>query len=255
MEATIYQQQHIITHYEVDVTGTLTPAMLMNIVLMVSEGQTEVLGVGEAYLAEQSLGWVVTQYKIAIERMPKVGENVTVATRATEYNRYFAFREFWLTDQDGVELVHVDSIWVVMDRQTRKMVSIPDDIIAPFDSKEVKLTPRLGRPKHLNDDEQLMEKRYRVRYFDIDQNGHVNNAHYFDWLLDALPMSFLSRHQLVALNIRFENEVQYHQDVVSQAALVTDNQEPIITKHRIQLADGGVATEAECHWKPVGNTL
>lgn len=255
MGASVYKQEHIITHYEVDVTSNMTPAMLMNVVLMVSEGQTEALGVGEEYLAKQSLGWVVTQYKMAIDRMPKVGEKVTVATRATSYNRYFAFREFWLTDATGKECVHVDSIWVVMDRNTRKMISIPEDVIAPFDAEVVKMIPRLGRPMRLAADEQLMEKQYRVRYFDIDQNGHVNNAHYFDWLLDALPMSFLSRHRLVALNIRFENEVQYHNDVISQAALVTDNQEPIITKHRIKMPDGEVATEAECHWQPVAKQI
>ncbi|WP_279403958.1 acyl-ACP thioesterase domain-containing protein [Secundilactobacillus kimchicus] len=43
MGASVYKQEHIITHYEVDVTSNLTPAMLMNVVLMVSEGQTEAL--------------------------------------------------------------------------------------------------------------------------------------------------------------------------------------------------------------------
>jgi len=140
-----------------------------------------------------------------------------------------------------------------MNHETRKIVTIPERIIAPSHSEKVKMIPRLSRPKKLTEADQLMTKQYRVRYFDIDGNGHVNNSRYFDWLLDALPMSFLTRHNLTSINIRFENEVQYHHIVTSEATLMTDIPDSIVTKHRITMENGDVATEAECHWEPIIN--
>lgn len=253
MGASTFSEQHHINFYETDVTNTVTPAMLVNMIILASEDQTNALGVGSDVVIKQGIGWVVTQYKIDITRLPKVDETITVSTRATCYNRYFAFREFWVHDATGNECVHVESIWVTMDHETRKIVSIPANIIGPFQSEEVKMIPRLLRPKRLTDDDQLFTKEYRVRYFDIDGNGHVNNSRYFDWLLDALPMSFLTRHDLTEINIRFENEVQYHHIVTSEASLMTDVTEPIVTKHRIKMENGDVATEAEFHWRPIMN--
>ncbi|GAX00910.1 acyl-[acyl-carrier-protein] thioesterase [Secundilactobacillus silagei] len=253
MGANIFSEKHQITFYETDVTNTVTPAMLVNMIILASEDQTDALGVGAESVAKLGIGWVVTQYKMDITRLPKVGETVKLSTQATCYNRYFAFREFWVHDSAGKECVHVESIWVTMNHETRKLVTIPEAVIAPFNSEEVKMIPRISRPKRLTDSDQLMTKKYQVRYFDIDGNGHVNNAHYFDWLLDALPMSFLTRHNLTGINIRFENEVQYHHMVTSEATLMTDVPETIMTKHRIVMENGEVATEAEFHWEPITN--
>lgn len=253
MGANIFSEKHQITFYETDVTNTVTPAMLINMIILASEDQTDALGVGAEEVAKFGIGWVVTQYKMDITRLPRQGETIKISTQATCYNRYFAFREFWVHDGDGQECVHIESIWVTMDHETRKIVTIPDNIIAPFNSEQVKMIPRLPRPKRLAETDQLMTKAYRVRYFDIDGNGHVNNSRYFDWLLDALPMSFLTRHNLTGINIRFENEVQYHHIVTSEATLMTDVSDAIVTKHRITMESGDVATEAEFHWEPIIN--
>lgn len=253
MGAKIFSEKHQITFYETDVTNTVTPAMLVNMIILASEDQTDSLGVGAKVVADLGIGWVVTQYKMDITRLPKQGETIEVSTQATCYNRYFAFREFWVHDSEGRECVHVESIWVTMNHETRKIVTIPNSIIAPSNSEQVKMIPRLSRPKKLTEKDQLMTKQYRVRYFDIDGNGHVNNSRYFDWLLDALPMSFLTRHNLTSINIRFENEVQYHHIVTSEATLMTDVPDSIVTKHRITRENGDVATEAECHWEPIIN--
>ena len=35
---------------------------------------------------------------------------------------------------------------------------------------------------------------YRVRFYDIDSNQHVNNAMYFNWIIDVLGYDFLTTH-------------------------------------------------------------
>lgn len=70
------------------------------------------------------------------------------------------------------------------------MQSIPLGLIEPFNAPVAKRIPRLKRPQKLDENGSIIKKNYQVRYFDLDANHHVNNARYFDWLLDPLGRVF-----------------------------------------------------------------
>mgnify|MGYP000688892819 FL=1 len=42
--------------------------------------------------------------------------------------------------------------------------------------------------------ENPIETLYRVRYFDLDMNGHVNNSKYLEWMLDVFDLDFLTKY-------------------------------------------------------------
>ncbi|NLR09946.1 MULTISPECIES: acyl-[acyl-carrier-protein] thioesterase [unclassified Levilactobacillus] len=222
-----FSEPHRVVYYEVDDTGHLTLAMLINLLVLVSEDQNAALKLTPAYIHSLGVGWVVTQYHLQVNRLPKIGDQVTLKTRATAFNKYFAYREYWLLDAQGEQLVYGEGIWVTMSYATRKIATIPPAIMAPYGTEPVKRLPRLPRPEHGEMTATSRMKPYTVRYFDIDENGHVNNAHYFDWMLDTLPADWLRHHQVVDVRIRFENEVKYgHQvtsEVVHSAAMTTQH--------------------------------
>lgn len=243
-----FELNHRVTYYEADPTGQVSPAMLINMVIEVSEAQSQSLGVGTDVVLQSGGGWVVTNYEIDIKKLPKQGDQVVLGTRATAYNRYFALREFWVRSLDGDEYAHISSMFVYMNLSTRKMVEIPEQIIAPFQSEQVKRIPRLTKPQQIDETDETTEKEYLVRYFDIDSNRHVNNAHYFDWMLDALSAEFLTTHQLTKMVIKFEQEVRYGETVQSQVTRPDQTQnDQLFTIHEISL-DGDVHAIANCWW-------
>lgn len=240
-----YQINHQVLYYEGDITNQMTMAMLLNVLVLASEGQSRFLGVGHEVLGQDDLGWVVTSYSIDVVRMPKVDENITITTEGTSYNRFFAFRKFWINDQAGNRIVQVQSIWVMINEKTRKLVSIPTEIVAAYESEAVKRIPRLPKPTTLA--EITEQKRYQVRYSDIDFNGHVNNAHYLEWVADTLPLTFLATHTPEHIDIRFENEVRYGEMIDSHLQLIK-NEEQTISRHEIK--DGEtVSANAEIKWR------
>ncbi|PWF99396.1 acyl-[acyl-carrier-protein] thioesterase [Levilactobacillus bambusae] len=250
--ADTFGEQHRIVYYEGDVTGHASLTSLINMMILASEDQSAHIGVGEDVVTSYGVGWVVTQYHIDIPRMPRVGELMTIKTRGTSYNKYFALREFWLVDEAGNECAHATSIWVTMSYATRKIVPIPADILAPYHSELVRQIPRLPRPEKLTADESIEQKDYRVRYNDIDHNGHVNNAHYFDWMTDVLPAEFLKAHEPVTVNIRFENEVQYGHVITSRVGTPVNADHHLKTVHDIQLGDQTSAI-ADIEWRLTAN--
>ncbi|MFD1123986.1 acyl-[acyl-carrier-protein] thioesterase [Lentilactobacillus raoultii] len=238
MPADQYSENHTIPFFEGDVTYRMTMPMLINILMLCSDHQNAKLGVAQQTLIDRyGVGWVVTQYSIKIKQLPRVDETVKITTRGTSYNRFFAYREFWIHDEQGNELVKVDSIWVLMDEKARKITEIPQDIIRPYRSEQVRRVPRLPRPKRIDDASQTTTKKYQVRASDIDFNGHVNNAHYLEWMTDVLPLNFLVAHTPRQIDIRFENEVKYGNWVTSTVLVESQDHDEVKTVHEIMSND------------------
>lgn len=247
MSAKTFSEDHRVVYYETNVTGVIGIGRLVDLMILVSGDQSDSLGVTDQRLSELGLGWVVTQHVMDITRQPRANEVVTISTKAQEYNRFFCYRDFWVTDQEGQQLVKMHSVFVLMDRTKRKIVRLPQEIIAPYESEYTKKIERLAAPQPVND--ATASKKYRVRFMDIDGNHHVNNVHYFDWMLDALPADFLLNHRLTKMNIQYRQEVYYGATVSSQVEL---DQDELITKHVITTEDEKNCN-AECHWEKISD--
>lgn len=242
----IYQETVTIPFYQTDFNGNLTLPALINYLIQASEQQAVNLGADSALLEKYNVGWVITQYEMTIKKMPKISDTITISTQATSYNKYFCYRDFWVHQNDQEACVHVKAVFVMMDFQTRKMVAVIPEIMAHFQSEQITKSQRFSKITKL-DPKMAKQKLYHVRYFDIDTNRHVNNVHYFEWLLDTLPADFLKQHQIKHVKIRYGHEVRYGQDVHSY--LVSDHQEnKIITRHKIT-TDHQDAADAEIIWQ------
>ncbi|MFC6201333.1 acyl-[acyl-carrier-protein] thioesterase [Lactiplantibacillus nangangensis] len=237
-QAKVFTEEHRLTYYECDRTGRATLSTLINIAILGSQDQSDDLGLTTDFVQQHGVGWVVTQYSINVTRMPHLDEVVTIAVRGSAYNPYFAFREFWIRDGAGNELAYITSIWVTMSQTTRRIVKIDPVLVAPYASEATKRIPRLPRPISFETTPTTISKPYQVRFFDIDPNRHVNNAHYFDWLLDTLPAEFLLTHDLKHVDVRYENEVKYGHTVIAEVNILpTDESQLVTTSHRIRLGD------------------
>lgn len=245
MTSSKYSEKYQIQLFEGNANGEISLAMMMNIMLAISEHQLDQLGISQQQLvANYHVGWVITQYHIEVKRAPKVGETIIASTQATGYNRFFCYRDFWIHDQARNELVSVKSTFVMMDIQTRKIIPVIKEIVAKFDLEPSKQIVRFPRIPHFDDTKTITSQDYRVRYFDIDSNGHVNNTRYFDWMQDVLGFDFLQKHSLKTADVRYEREVHYGDVVQSEVQKIAEN----ITLHRI-MNNGEIAAEAQFTWQ------
>ena len=126
------------------------------------------------------------------------------------------------------------------------MQSIPSALIEPFNAPIAKRIPRLKRPQKLDENAPVIKKDYRVRYFDLDANHHVNNARYFDWLLDPLGRDFLRENQIKSFNLQYLQEVRNGEIVESKVNKLQTNDEKV-TYHQIGVGEQNDAI-AEIEW-------
>lgn len=241
-----FEMPHQLTYYEESANGRPTLRALLSLGILVSEHQSSAAHVGEEVTGPRHLGWVVTEYSGHIsDHTPQNGEQIVLGCKALAYNRLLGEREFWLRSQEGVEYARFRGLFVMFDIQKRKMVSIPEDLVAPFKMPKMLRLPKIKRPAHFQEEPTTSSRRYQVRFFDIDLNRHVNNAVYSDWMMDPLGADFLMHHRLTDFAIRYEHEVRYGQEITSRFNRIDNS----TTVHQIQVGATQAAT-AQFRWAP-----
>ena len=162
---------------ECDETSTLALVPLINYLQDCSAFQTESLGVGIGYQRERGYAWAITAWRIEIERLPRLCDPIEIQTFCYDVKGMHARRNYAMYAADGTRLVAADGKYVIFDRETGKIMRIPD-------SEHVFLedTPRLDmgelEKKILLPGEYTATEPIVISEHHLDYNDHVNNAQY-----------------------------------------------------------------------------
>lgn len=226
-----------------DVNGYIKIPQLILLSLQVSGMQSIELGMSDMYILENyNLVWIITDYNMKIERLPVFDEKITIETYAKSHNRLFCYRAFNIKDEAGNTIIEMVATFVLMDRDTRKVHPVMSEITDAFDSEFSKTMLRGPRFKEL---EGGVEQEYRVRFYDLDMNGHVNNSKYLDWVFEVMGADFLTDHVPKKVHLKYVKEVLAGGLITSQY-----EQEGLKTQHQIT-SDGQINAQAEIEWEEV----
>jgi medium-chain acyl-[acyl-carrier-protein] hydrolase len=169
-------------------------------------------------LMARGYAWVLLKYEVdAAARLPGMDEEVIIETRHTPNDGFHTLRVFRVSSaaDESKTLVLAKTSWVLIDlasaRPVRAIQHIPEvfeDVIddLPIDPDFAgiqKLKERGGA---------ITETLFPVRFHDLDANGHVNNAVYFEWAFEATPLD-LTAWSAASMNAEFRISVKY-KDVV-----------------------------------------
>lgn len=226
-----------------DVNGFIKIPQLILLSLQVSGMQSIELGMSDMYILENyNLVWIITDYNMKIDRLPVFDEKITIETYAMSHNRLFCYRAFNIKDEAGDTIIEMVATFVLMDRDTRKVHPVMSEITDAFDSEFSKTMLRGPRFKEL---EGGVEQEYRVRFYDLDMNGHVNNSKYLDWVFEVMGADFLTQHVPKKVHLKYVKEVLAGGVITSQY-----EQEGLKTQHQIS-SDGHINAQAEIEWEEV----
>ena len=175
-----------IRYSETDETGALSLLGVINYLQDCSTFQSEDIGLGVEYLEEKKRAWLLSSWRIVIDRYPVLGERIKIGTWATSSKGIYGYRDFVIMDQGGNYLVRAESIWFFCD--TEKMVPVrvmPEDVAAYGNEEALDLgkAPR----KILIPEEYEEGIPVTIATHHLDTNHHMNNAHYVEAARECLP--------------------------------------------------------------------
>jgi acyl-ACP thioesterase len=213
MDELIYEKQHTLLMRDCDVHKRVKPSVILALFQDCSEALTEGWGVGLEYMLARGVIWVAARLECDIvSRLPEHTETVTVRGWATRCRSgIFPFR-YELIGAGGETLVTGCSMWVLSDLENHSMMSpnIPKITLPtpePDDAPRPHLSPILPakEPKHTS---------RRVRFSEVDINGHLTNTRYFDWMTDLADLEFHRTHPMTGLRIDYRRETFPDEEIV-----------------------------------------
>lgn len=231
-----FEKEYEVHYHNVDAKLQCKIESIVNYFTDVGTKQSEELGVGIEYLTERNLAWVFCKYDIHINRYPKYGEKIKVATNALGFKKFYASRLYEIFDEYGEKIVEAIGIFLLIDINKRRAIRIPLEQYEFYGIDEkAECDISISKLEKLN--EKMYSKEFKVRYSDIDSNKHVNNAKYVEWALEAIPIEILYNNNLVDLSVIFEKECSYG-DEIETICEIKDNEKQYIILHKIQNKEG-----------------
>ena len=249
MEPNIWHQNFTVRSYEVDCHSRLSIVSVFNFMQEAASQHAAALGVSIQQLLSENCTWLLSRLKIKMNAYPVWNDQLTVDTWPSGVQRLFALRDFELKDQNNHTVGAALSAWLVLDTVKKRPVRVSSfvDRLKPVEGDHIlpdqldKL-PGIENPTH--------ERKFRVRYGDLDINQHVNNASYVAWMLEGMPARVQNRMGMVELEINFLAESFLQDRVIARCGPQDSNQREY--KHSlIREEDGQELVRARTVWSPL----
>lgn len=174
---------------------------------------------GHSYedLIRQGAIWVLGRQKLLMTGWPSWGDEITVRTWIRPIDGLFIHRDYEILS-GGRKLGEGVASWLTVNVRTRRLMKMTfsgDDLAFRSDGGVLTMTPgRVDPPSGLGE-----LSRFQVRNSDLDVNGHVNNVHYAQWVVDALPADLVRRIEIMGYEANFLSEVNLGDEVTIEGDL------------------------------------
>lgn len=230
---------------DADAFGRLTPVALAGYLSEAAGRHAEALGAGMDLLASRGQAWVLARSRMEIGGEARAGDLLEVETWPSGASRLWALRDFAVRGQRG-EVARAITAWLVIDLQTRRPVR-PDKVLDPrlHAEREHVLPPPDGKLPPLA--AAAAERRFAIRWLDIDRNRHATNTAYLGWALEAVPEETWSGGRLASLEVDYLAECTYGSQVLSRAAPGADGE---LLHAVVREEDGRELARLRTRWVP-----
>lgn len=218
--------------YECGPDGLVTLPNVCNYLQEAASLNAEKLGFSKLDFdaAGVNISWVLTRLLVKMTRYPRWEDEVIVETFPRGGRKIVAWRDFEVKNTEGETLGVATSEWMLIDLGTRKIVAVPEKVLTCADPANV---PVLGlepfsRFRYPSDAATTPPIEIRALKSNIDLNGHVNNVHYLNWMLEPCASARPGEMEVV-----FRSET-----LAGDLVQVTTAESDGFTYHRVFAPDG-----------------
>lgn len=216
---------HFVTEsYLLDFRGRVTIPMIGNYLLHAASKHAADRGFGYSDMTERHTTWVLSRLAIEMTSYPTLSEPITLYTWVEEVGKLFTNRCFELVNGKGKTVGFARSIWAAIDVETRRptLLDVPGLSIFMADRPCPIAKPGKIAPAE-NDTEGEI---YKVKYSDLDINGHLNSIKYMEHLLDLFDIEMFREKEVGRFEIAYQSEGKYGMELAlhkTESALDTYN--------------------------------
>jgi len=225
--------------FDADAFGDLAPAALAGYLQEAAGRSADGLGFGMAALTRQGLTWVLARTRLVLDAPLRWGDTLTVETWPAGLDRLAALRDFRLL-KGGQEVGRALTTWFALDLATRKPVR-PQGLLPEALHAQPEHVLPVAEPPIPELEAPTIDRRFQVRFADIDANLHVTNSSYVAWALEAVDEAGWRERRLATLDVQFLAEGHLGGYVRSRSAQDVRVPGELALRHQIVREEDGKA--------------
>ncbi len=209
-------------YHEVNPLEEATPLTMLHYLEDAAIAHSESVGYGVGRLKIEQRAWILNRWHLQIERYPVYGDKVIVETWPSNFERFYATREFLIRNKNLEIIARASSLWIYFNTATKRPIRIGTEFQDAYGYDPIRAIEDPFGQLHVvieGEGEGEGGKPFWVRRSDIDTNGHVNNANYLQWMLEAVPEGTYQNNQLVSLEIIYKKETTYGSNIRSKCLI------------------------------------
>lgn len=176
-----------VRYSETDEHGQLSLLGMINYMQDCSTFQSEDVGVGVRNLESIHKAWLLSSWRIMIDRYPGLGEKLAAGTWHCSFKGIYGYRNFVLQDEGGNDFVRAASVWFLFDTEKNVPIRVRPEDTEPYGAEGPPLDLGPAPRKILVPDNCEAGKPIVVAGHHIDTNHHVNNAQYVEIARESIP--------------------------------------------------------------------
>ncbi|KAG2718579.1 hypothetical protein I3843_03G218800 [Carya illinoinensis] len=264
----VFRQNFSIRSYEIGADRTASIETLMNHLQETALNHVKGAGLlGDGFgstpeMCKKNLIWVVTRMQVVVDRYPTWGDVVQVDTWVSSSGKNGMRRDWLLRDsRSGETLTRASSVWVMMNKQTRRLSKIPEEVrgeIEPYFTDTLPAVEEDSRKLQKLDDNtaDFVRTGLSPRWSDLDVNQHVNNVKYIGWILESAPLPILESYELSSMTLEYRRECGKDSVLQSLTAVSGNgignlgNLADIECQHMLRLENGAEIVRGRTGWRP-----
>lgn len=181
--------------------------------------------------------WVIYQWDVEIIKRPKYNDEIIVDTISVGANKFYAYRNFTIFDEEGNIFVKAKTKWLLLNKNRKMPVRIPMELMELYGSDES--LRRIEKEFKIDDDITFNKgEGFSVKKSDIDSNNHVNNAKYLNWILETVD----NDREIKRIELIYKKETKYGEKIISQSTNIKKEINKNIVYNKIIDENGNIKT-------------
>jgi medium-chain acyl-[acyl-carrier-protein] hydrolase len=214
----IWEECFKVKSYEAEPSGKVRISTIFNYLQEVAGNQAEQLGVGFSEMQAKGLFWVLSRIKIVFHEIPVWGDEIKITTWPKGVDKFFALRDFSITNAAGKEIIVASTAWLVVDNQKFRLHKIESlDVPIPDNNGKSALHESLEKIKAF--ESEYKTNFIKVAFSDIDYVYHTNNTRYPAWIMDCYEPDFHKNNSVKAIHMNYLEQSYFNENIEIRSSI------------------------------------
>lgn len=238
----VFHSQEQVYFSQANVNGHFSLHELLRVTSDIAVEDYRQQGMTRELLKEKGFAILVSRISFRLHKVPAENQRIEFVTWEEKPEPLQLARCYKVLDEDGNLLISGKSYWLTVDVKARRLMPTskftlrtPSSLVTEMDC----LKPsKISEPEGM----ELWDTR-KIKFSDLDINGHTTNSRYGAFIEDALPEEFRSK-MPVDIKINYSKEAMLESRIDVYGKVMEDGKKVVV----VGKTDEGNSFEAELYY-------